>query len=209
VERVARDRRSPAKRELILEAATKLFLSEGFARVSVDGIAASAGVGKQTVYSHFGNKEQLFLAVVERARATAGLAEDGAVRQAEDAADPRAYLEAVGENILRVVLSPDVAALHRLTIAELTHHPELQSSWGETGPDDLRTAITDHLAAAGHAGMLDVPDPGRTARQFVLLVATEGRVRSLHGTRPVSDAEQREIARQCAELIIRAHRMPR
>ena len=52
------------KRSSILEAAKRLFSMEGFAGVSMDQIAAEAGVSKLTVYSHFGDKEALFFAAV-------------------------------------------------------------------------------------------------------------------------------------------------
>ncbi|TGB14694.1 TetR/AcrR family transcriptional regulator, partial [Streptomyces palmae] len=58
----------PAKRQAILDAAVTVFLREGYQRAGVDVIAAAAGVSKQTVYNHFGDKERLFLAAVEGER---------------------------------------------------------------------------------------------------------------------------------------------
>jgi len=54
-----------AKREAILEASKALFVRLGFDAVSMDQIAAEAGVSKLTVYSHFGDKETLFAAAVQ------------------------------------------------------------------------------------------------------------------------------------------------
>ncbi|OCG89579.1 TetR/AcrR family transcriptional regulator, partial [Xanthomonas euvesicatoria] len=48
------------KRAAILGAARTMFMEQGYAGVSMDGIAAQAGVSKLTVYSHFGDKESLF-----------------------------------------------------------------------------------------------------------------------------------------------------
>ena len=45
---------------VILETAKRLFLAQGFDGVSMDQIAAEAGVSKLTVYSHYGDKETLF-----------------------------------------------------------------------------------------------------------------------------------------------------
>ncbi len=45
------------KRAAILEAAKVLFIEQGYTGVSMDAIAAQAGVSKLTVYSHFGDKE--------------------------------------------------------------------------------------------------------------------------------------------------------
>src|SRR5687767_15441054 len=48
------------KRAAILEAAKRMFTQLGYDGVSMDQIAAEAGVSKLTVYSHFGDKETLF-----------------------------------------------------------------------------------------------------------------------------------------------------
>jgi AcrR family transcriptional regulator len=67
-------------REQILEAADRLFYSEGMAALSMDRIAARAGVTKKTVYYHFRSKDDLLGAylqschepVMERYRRWAG-----------------------------------------------------------------------------------------------------------------------------------------
>ena len=56
--------KSEAKAEAILHAASELFLSQGFQGTSMDAVAKRAGVSKQTVYSHFANKEELFKACI-------------------------------------------------------------------------------------------------------------------------------------------------
>lgn len=57
----------PAKRtrRRILDAAYELFYRKGFTRVSVDEIAASAGVTKRTLYYHFESKDALLASVLE------------------------------------------------------------------------------------------------------------------------------------------------
>ncbi len=54
--------RTEKKRRLILETALKVFAREGFAETDVQVIADLAKVGKGTIYRHFGNKRELFLA---------------------------------------------------------------------------------------------------------------------------------------------------
>ncbi|MGW4940924.1 TetR/AcrR family transcriptional regulator [Actinoplanes sp. NPDC004185] len=201
-------RRSPAKHQAILSAAIAVFLRDGYSRTSVDTIAAAAGVGKQTVYGHFGNKEQLFLQAVEAARRS-GRPQPAADRPDLVSADQDALsaLTTVAEHLLRAVLEPNVAALHRLTIAEIAHHPELQQGWRDgEGSQETVATIAAFLADLDRRQELVVPSPERAARQFVHLVATEGRVRSLHGTRTLSAAECKTIAHEAADLIVRAHR---
>jgi len=48
----------------ILEASKEVFSLKGFAAATVDEIAQLAGVGKGTVYRHFGNKSELFAALL-------------------------------------------------------------------------------------------------------------------------------------------------
>jgi TetR/AcrR family transcriptional repressor of mexJK operon len=203
----AHPRRSAAKHQAILRAATEVFLRDGYARASVDAIAAVAGVGKQTVYGHFGDKERLFLAVVDQARKDTGVHPQDMDTLITDTGDARTALQSTGERLLRAMLAPDHMALHRLTIAELPHHPELQRSWRDDGTGQaIRDVIAAYLAERDRRGDLDVPDPALAAYQFVMLLGAEAQVRSLRGVQPLTDDEIREVARQTTDLIIRAHR---
>ena len=64
----SRQRRQPAvTRRRILDAATDEFSANGLAGARVDEIAARANVSKRMLYHYFGNKEALWLAVLEEA----------------------------------------------------------------------------------------------------------------------------------------------
>lgn len=52
-------------RDRILDAASKLFYGEGIRAVSVDAVAAKAGVTKRTFYYHFRSKDDLIAAYLE------------------------------------------------------------------------------------------------------------------------------------------------
>ena len=54
------------RREQLLDVGRKLFAEKGFEAVSVEEIAAKAGVSKPVVYEHFGGKEGLYAVVVDR-----------------------------------------------------------------------------------------------------------------------------------------------
>jgi AcrR family transcriptional regulator len=54
------------KRQIILETASRLFSRYGFNKTSLDEIAATAQIAKGTVYYYFANKEELFVAAVEK-----------------------------------------------------------------------------------------------------------------------------------------------
>jgi TetR/AcrR family transcriptional regulator len=60
-------RRDPERtREMILAAATAEFAAKGIGGARVDAIAHSAGANKRMIYHYFGNKQRLYLSVLER-----------------------------------------------------------------------------------------------------------------------------------------------
>jgi AcrR family transcriptional regulator len=90
----------------VLVASRDLFLEHGYARTSMEAIAAGAGVSAQTVYNQFGTKCDLLAAVLDQA--IAGDAAEVAVMDppwfvvddGEDAADAIARFAATGTAIL-------------------------------------------------------------------------------------------------------------
>jgi AcrR family transcriptional regulator len=64
--RLSRSEQVDRNRELVLEAARQVFLAKGYAGASLDAIAEAAGFSKGVVYSQFGAKGDLFLALLER-----------------------------------------------------------------------------------------------------------------------------------------------
>lgn len=56
---------SSGNRRDLLEAARSQFIAKGFHGASIDAIAAAAGFSKGAVYSQFGGKDELFLALLE------------------------------------------------------------------------------------------------------------------------------------------------
>jgi AcrR family transcriptional regulator len=53
-------------RQAILDAAKRLFMEQGFRGISMRQIAEAVGVTKAALYYHFQDKEELFVAIVER-----------------------------------------------------------------------------------------------------------------------------------------------
>lgn len=90
-------------KEKLLEQAIRLFAERGYAGVSLEDIAQAAGFTKGAVYSHFGSKEQTFLAALraaaeelaglglerpaEKGAAESGSAPDGAQAAGEPSSD--------------------------------------------------------------------------------------------------------------------------
>jgi AcrR family transcriptional regulator len=56
----------PDTRTAILEAAERAFATHGYKKVTVEDIAAGAGLGRRTIYLHFQGKKHIALAVIDR-----------------------------------------------------------------------------------------------------------------------------------------------
>src|ERR1700758_4878354 len=110
---------SERKRAAIARAALTLFASDGYERTSVDAIAAEAGVSKRTVYSHFGDKESLFLSVVrETYEGMLALIGEIVSRVQWDHDLPGALTLCATEITRSIFRAPDRATLARLLMAE-------------------------------------------------------------------------------------------
>ncbi len=65
-----------ARREQILEAATRVFAEKGFRRATTREVARAAGVSEGTIYNYFEDKDALLMAILERLNETERRAED-------------------------------------------------------------------------------------------------------------------------------------
>ncbi len=69
-QRVPNEVRRARTREAILDAAEQQIVRRGFAATAVDAVAPEAGVSKGAVYFHFGTKDDLLDALLERSQTT-------------------------------------------------------------------------------------------------------------------------------------------
>ncbi|MFF3440135.1 TetR/AcrR family transcriptional regulator [Streptosporangium sp. NPDC002721] len=147
------------KREVILKAALEAFLEDGYAGSSVNRIAESAGVSIKTLYRHFDNKDDLFVAVIQ----TACVANPGAEEPPWLDLPPLEGLTQAGGHHLPFVLSAEQLALYRVVTREAPRFPELGKRYRsdvignqlaqltryfDRWPDSLRTKIRDPLRGA-------------------------------------------------------------
>ena len=65
-----------ARREQIVEAATRVFAQKGFRRATTREVARAAGVSEGTIYNYFVGKDALLMAILERLNETERRAED-------------------------------------------------------------------------------------------------------------------------------------
>jgi TetR/AcrR family transcriptional regulator, mexJK operon transcriptional repressor len=158
------------KHRAILDAATAVFLRHGYLGASMDEVAARAGVSKQTVYTHFADKERLFTEIVAATVDEAGDLVHAEVRQLRDSGDLEADLRDLARRQLRLVMQPRLLALRRLVIAEATRFPALGRTFYERGAGRTVAALAETFARLAARDLLDVDDPLLAATHFNWLV---------------------------------------
>ena len=65
-----------ARREQIVEAATRVFAEKGFRRATIREVAREAGISEGTIYNYFEDKDAILMAILENLNETERRAED-------------------------------------------------------------------------------------------------------------------------------------
>lgn len=166
------------KRAAILDAAKTLFPRRGYAGVSMDAIAQAAGVSKLTVYSHFQDKDTLFVEAV-KAKCEDLLPSDLFVARFEGPI--RGQLVRIAHAFFRLITSDEAIAIHRIMSRQLPEDSHLPKMFWEAGPKRTQEAFATFLRAEDAAGELHVPDASLAASQFFCLLKGEYHARLLCG----------------------------
>ena len=139
-------RNAERTREEILEVAAREFADRGFAGGRVDEIAERTRTTKRMIYYYYGGKEQLFVAVLERAYAE--------IRAAEQTIDVD-HLE-------------PAAAIRRLAELTFDHH--------ESHPDFSRLVSIENIHRAEHiTGRTDFAGANSPAIELIERILARGR----------------------------------
>jgi TetR/AcrR family transcriptional regulator, mexJK operon transcriptional repressor len=162
--------RSARKRVAILDAATDLFLRNGYLGTSMDEIAALAAVSKQTVYKHFDDKERLFSEIVVTTVDEASDPVHSAALGLEESADVETDLCDLARRQLAMVMQPRLLQLRRLVIGEAGRFPELGRTFYERGPERTIGALTEAFERLAERGLLQFDDARLAAAHFNWLV---------------------------------------
>jgi TetR/AcrR family transcriptional repressor of mexJK operon len=194
------------KQVCILDAASAVFLREGFERASVDAIAAEADVSKRTIYNHFTDKRGLFLAVIHHKLHPADLASALDPANLKSAATIRADLTDLGNRMVDQELSEDVASLRRVLIADISRFPELKSACKQMFPWDAVRTLAERLHALFPEQVsADLAETALT--QFLSMIGAQAQARSAFWAVPVPNEVRDRFINDAVDLIVRAYRL--
>ncbi len=161
--------KSESKRKQILEAATVLFTEQGYSSTSMDLIAKNAGVSKQTVYSHFGNKDELFAASIKQKCDSYHMTEISVA----DASEPEEILFVLAKRFLAMLTSKEALAIHKICAYESKSYPQLSELFYQEGPERIANEVAQLMADFNNKKQLNIAEPKFAALQFLNMAKGE------------------------------------
>ncbi|TCV73445.1 TetR family transcriptional regulator [Neorhizobium sp. R1-B] len=154
----------PAKREQIIDGASRVFMKLGFDAASMNDITREAGVSKGTIYVYFQNKEDLFAALVAREKERVTLRMRDILAGSEEV---EVGLYRFGINFVAHITSLQVINAMRTVIGVVDRMPSLCRQFFNSPSMNVRTVLDDFIRRHVALGNLNVEHSDLAARQFI------------------------------------------
>lgn len=182
---------------LILQAATKVFLEQGY-DISLDQIAKYAGVTKPTIYSYFKGKKELFRA------AMIGVAEDMAPRidPPDPGQDLRAELLRYARAFRAIILSERNLLAYRAALIHLQQEPDLGRLMGQKSLLKNREGLVRFFNKAMDVGLIRRLDPELLSEHFFAATAGQARTKLLMGLDLDPPGREEEYLAQLVDIFL-------
>jgi AcrR family transcriptional regulator len=177
------------RRNAILRAAAEEFFEHGYEATSIDAIIQRIGGSKRDLYSEFGNKEGLFVALISEWAdyALTPLGESASLNLRE------ALLE-FGRRFVSISTSPAMLGLYRATVSEARRFPDLARIFYERGPGRGESRLVELLEAANKNGEAQIADCTIAASHFMGMFRDNFHMRRLLGLASPLNSKQVERA---------------
>lgn len=197
-DRTARNLSLDERRERIIELSSHLFLDKGYDKVSMNHVIDAAGGSKATIYQLFGNKEGLFVAVVQRMATRAIVSID---------LDPGGALEdqlaQIGQSFVEAVLGPEILELHRLMVSMGKTFPNATRLFFDAGPRNAYRHVAVWFENRQKSGDLAPGDAQERATLFLDMLLGDFQLGMLtNGEQNPSPADIKKRAGVAARIFL-------
>jgi TetR/AcrR family transcriptional regulator, mexJK operon transcriptional repressor len=193
----------PHKEAAILEAARKSFLELSFDRVSMDAVAARAGVSKVTIYAKYKSKEALFVAAMNEGCASIYNQAKSDARSGGSIAE---ILTRLGISFMSMILAPEVSAMHGVMMQVAQNKPELPQQFYHSVVAVSLETLAETLTIAIERGELACPDPRRAAIQLIAMIQGVYRYQLELGIAvSLNEAELQAYVSDCVAVFLRGY----
>jgi AcrR family transcriptional regulator len=188
------------RRQAIIEAATELFQDVGYERASMAAISAKVGGSKQTLYSYFKSKEELFAAAMVAAMEERGYQLiDLLDAEAEDLGKT---LERFGDAYLDFMSNPDFIRNNRVAIGAASSS-DLGQLLVQLGPSRLWGEAAARLQAMIDGDRIAAPSAQTAALHLRGLLEAGYAEALLFGAAPV--VEKKDAVKTAVAAFLKAY----
>lgn len=150
------------RRRLILAAAEKVFVEQGYGASTMEEIARAAEMSKKTLYQFFSDKESVFSALMQ----SEDMPEFPEIEPREGGMSPELLRDTL-VTVTRFILDARHVELFRLVIAEAPNHPELATSFYNNYIERFGDTLRDRLAELEKAGVAGAASAVAMAEQLM------------------------------------------
>lgn len=199
--------RADRRESEILGAAYDVFVTKGFHRATMLDIATRARASKETLYARFGNKENLFKALLSWG-ASARQPSMTALAAAEPA-DAEDALRQAGIQLLTLFYRPESLALERLRLAEGPHHAEIRRVIEEVAVRPVREGLAAFFGKLVRAGLIPLDQVHAAAESYIDVLRGVYYLAVVVGDEaPPGEEKIRHIAGRAARVALKSFAAP-
>src|SRR3954463_12220497 len=191
---------APERKEKILSAAEELFARKGFAGTTTRELALAAGINEALLFRHFGNKEELYWAVLEQ-RCKLGEGRKRMERRIEEGHDDFELFAGIAQDILeRHRQTPELMRLFLFSALE-TH--SLSDRLFSTYSSHFYETLANHIENRKKDGIFRDVDSMLAARGFIGMVFYHHMVQNIFGGRQYQAFDPKRVAETLTEIWLR------
>ena len=186
----------------ILAVAQTLFLEHGYDNTSLEMIISESGGSRRNIYSEFGNKEKLLLAVI-RDKAEAQI---GTLQHIDYNLPPQQALSQVCYSFAYGFLSETMVKLFRLVTNIVPKLPEVGELIYHFGPLRGTQPLAKYLMHLHEKGQLNVDDADFAAKLLIEMVKGRLHIKAvLLPSEPISEQEVKDHVDKAVARFLKAY----
>ena len=188
---------------LILTAAQKLFLANGFDDTSLEMIINESGGSRRAIYKEFGNKEGLLLAVVQHQIAM----QTKLLKSIDQQAPVELVLKSICQSFLQGMLSDTMVGLLRLVTHSVLKMPKVGELVYQQGPMSGTKPLAEYLAFLHKTKQLKVEDSIFSAQLLIEMLKGHLHLRAILVPKDkISPQEIEQQVNKVVDFFLAAHK---
>lgn len=192
------------RRDALLHAAAEVFLEQGFEAAKINDIIARAGGSKRAIYTEFGGKDELFLALIKE---KADSLVSPLIPAPDSQEDLRNVLLRFAEHMLQLILAPEGIGIMQCVMAASGRFPELARIYFASGPGRATDELAHVLERARKNAELTLTDSRLAAEAFMGMLRGNVHLETLLRVRPLPDeCELKRIAEVTVDIFLNGMR---